>query len=189
MSKIRTTDINTSGATTGQTIIFDGTIFTIDDIPTPTVDYADLTGKPTFALVATSGDYDDLSNKPTLFDGAFSSLSGKPTTLSGYGITDAISSSLLGANSGVATLDSGGKVPSGQLPSYVDDVLEYADYASLPGTGETGKIYLTIDGTVIICQLNILFLLALTVQVENIWFLLQCLLRMESNIFFHLQVI
>jgi hypothetical protein len=39
----------------------------------------------------------------------------------------------------------GGKVPSSQLPSYVDDVVEVANYASLPVTGETGKIYITID--------------------------------------------
>lgn len=38
-----------------------------------------------------------------------------------------------------------GKVPSSQLPSYVDDVIEVANYASLPATGETGKIYVTID--------------------------------------------
>jgi hypothetical protein len=34
-----------------------------------------------------------------------------------------------------------GTVPSSQLPSYVDDVLEYTNYASFPATGETGKIY------------------------------------------------
>lgn len=38
-----------------------------------------------------------------------------------------------------------GKVPSTQLPSYVDDVIEVANYASLPATGETSKIYVTID--------------------------------------------
>lgn len=38
-----------------------------------------------------------------------------------------------------------GKVPSSQLPSYVDDVVEVANYAALPATGETGKIYITID--------------------------------------------
>ena len=38
-----------------------------------------------------------------------------------------------------------GKVPSSQLPSYVDDVIEVANYASLPVTGETGKIYITLD--------------------------------------------
>lgn len=39
----------------------------------------------------------------------------------------------------------GGKVPNSQLPSYVDDVIEVNDYASLPSTGETGKIYVTKD--------------------------------------------
>jgi hypothetical protein len=37
-----------------------------------------------------SGDYNDLTNKPTLFDGKFTSLTDVPTTLSGYGITDDI---------------------------------------------------------------------------------------------------
>lgn len=35
----------------------------------------------------------------------------------------------------------GGTVPSSQLPSYVDDVLEFATLAAFPATGETGKIY------------------------------------------------
>ncbi len=38
-----------------------------------------------------------------------------------------------------------GKVPSYQLPSYVDDVIEVANYAALPVIGESGKIYVTID--------------------------------------------
>lgn len=44
----------------------------------------------------------------------------------------------------VATLVDG-VVPSNQLPSYVDDVLEFADLASFPGTGESGKIYIALD--------------------------------------------
>ena len=101
--------------------------------------YSDLTGAPILALVATSGEYNDLygkptlfsgsyndltnkpslfsgnyndlSNKPTLFDGTWGSLTGKPTfstiafsgswinlintptTLTGYGITDAMNTS------------------------------------------------------------------------------------------------
>lgn len=39
----------------------------------------------------------------------------------------------------------GGKVPAGQLPSFVDDVLEVANLAALPGTGATGKIYVTLN--------------------------------------------
>ena len=53
----------------------------------------------------------------------------------------AIATSAKGAASGVAELDSNGKVPSSQLPSYVDDVLEYNGTSSFPTTGETGKIY------------------------------------------------
>lgn len=54
---------------------------------------------------------------------------------------DAIPTSEKGAANGVASLDSTGKVPSSQLPSYVDDVLEYDAKSSFPTTGETGKIY------------------------------------------------
>lgn len=46
---------------------------------------------------------------------------------------------------GYAGLDSSGKIAAAQLPSYVDDVLEAANYASLPATGESGKIYITTD--------------------------------------------
>jgi len=48
-------------------------------------------------------------------------------------------------NNGYAGLDANGKVASAQLPSYVDDVEEYANFASLPATGETGKIYVAQD--------------------------------------------
>lgn len=50
-----------------------------------------------------------------------------------------------GANSGVAELDENGKVPSSQLPSYVDDVIECDTVDDLPLTGETGKIYVVLD--------------------------------------------
>ena len=57
----------------------------------------------------------------------------------------AIASTEKGANNGVAELDSTGKVPSAQLPSYVDDVLEYDDQAAFPASGEAGKIYIAKD--------------------------------------------
>lgn len=50
-----------------------------------------------------------------------------------------------GQPSGLAELDSTGKVPAAQLPSYVDDVLEYSTKAQFPQTGETGKIYVSKD--------------------------------------------
>ena len=50
-----------------------------------------------------------------------------------------------GAANGIAPLDAGSKVPAAYLPSYVDDVEEYANLAAFPVTGETGKIYVAID--------------------------------------------
>lgn len=50
-----------------------------------------------------------------------------------------------GQPGGLAELDSTGKVPAAQLPSYVDDVLEYSTKAQFPQTGETGKIYVSKD--------------------------------------------
>ena len=76
---------------------------------------------------------------------AFASITGKPTTVSGYGITDALTTAQRGAANGVASLDANGLVPAAQLPSYVDDVLEYAALANFPATGETGKIYVALD--------------------------------------------
>lgn len=57
----------------------------------------------------------------------------------------AIPASQKGANNGIAELDSTGRVPSSQLPSYVDDVLEYDSLTSFPQTGEDGKIYVAED--------------------------------------------
>lgn len=46
-----------------------------------------------------------------------------------------------GKANGLASLDDSGKVPSTQLPSYVDDVLEFTQLNQLPKPGESGKIY------------------------------------------------
>jgi len=58
----------------------------------------------------------------------------------GYQVT-----SQKGQANGYASLDGSGLVPSTQLPSYVDDVLEYANLAAFPATGTTGKIYVALD--------------------------------------------
>lgn len=50
-----------------------------------------------------------------------------------------------GVANGYAGLDASGKVPAAQLPSYVDDVLEYANLAGFPAIGETAKIYVALD--------------------------------------------
>jgi hypothetical protein len=46
---------------------------------------------------------------------------------------------------GILKLDGSAKVASTYLPSYVDDVLEYANTAAFPGTGSTGIVYVAID--------------------------------------------
>ena len=73
------------------------------------------------------------------------------TTALGY---TPLNSNLKGAKSGLAELDANGKVPSTQLPSYVDDVLEgylsngkfYKESEHTTEiTGETGKIYVDLS--------------------------------------------
>lgn len=65
-----------------------------------------------------------------------------------------LNTSLKGSVNGLAELDENGKVPSSQLPSYVDDVIEgyyyssnfYTDSAhTIKVTGETGKIYIDLS--------------------------------------------
>lgn len=53
--------------------------------------------------------------------------------------------SAIGIPNGVAGLDNTGKVPSTQLPSYVDDIVEVATYSDLPLIGETEKIYIVVS--------------------------------------------
>lgn len=94
-------------------------------------------------------DYDNLTNKPQINS---VTLSGNKTS-SDLGL---VASASVGVASGVAELDNTGHVPSSQLPSYVDDVVEgYYDEVTnkfyeentytteIPG--ETGKIYITLD--------------------------------------------
>lgn len=50
-----------------------------------------------------------------------------------------------GAPNGLASLNENGIIPSAQLPSYVDDVIEVDTFSNLPGTGESGKIYIVQD--------------------------------------------
>ena len=87
---------------------------------------------------------------------AFSSVTGKPTTLSGYGITDAVNSSLLGATNGVATLDGSGKLTSSQIPASLVGAVVYQGTwnastnspALASGVGTKGNYYrVSVTGT------------------------------------------
>lgn len=54
---------------------------------------------------------------------------------------------LKGKPNGLATLDASGKIPAAQLPSYVDDIIEEANYAAIKARTdlESGKLYLAQD--------------------------------------------
>lgn len=80
------------------------------------------------------------ANKPTYTASEVGALADTITHLSGD-----IATSEKGVANGVATLDSTGKVPSSQLPSFVDDVLEYSTQNNFPSEGESGKIYVDLS--------------------------------------------
>ena len=70
-----------------------------------------------------------------------------PTTLAGYGITDAINVSEKGAPNGVATLDGTGKLPVAQLPALaITDSFVVSNEAAMLGlTAEVGDIAIRTD--------------------------------------------
>jgi hypothetical protein len=75
----------------------------------------------------------------------FANLASKPTTASGFGIADAVTTSMVGAVNGVAPLGIDARIPAAYLPSYVDDAVESDNLLAFPATGETGKIYVAKD--------------------------------------------
>lgn len=69
----------------------------------------------------------------------------KLDTFSSGGGSDYVRVDSKGQPNGVASLDDNGQVPAAQLPSYVDDVLEFTNLTAFPATGEDGKIYVAED--------------------------------------------
>lgn len=62
-----------------------------------------------------------------------------------YADQNMIPKSQKGQPGGLAELDETGRVPAGQLPGFVDDVINVDTYNDLPNPGEDSKIYITID--------------------------------------------
>ncbi|WP_426482376.1 hypothetical protein [Chryseobacterium sp. R2ACT005] len=112
-----------------------------------------LTGTSFSLPVTTSGTGNVVTGITQTTNGITVSLGSMPTTSD---LANYIPLSQKGAANGVAALDASGLVPASQLPSYVDDVLEgyykaadgkfykEAGYTTLI-TGETGKIYVSLD--------------------------------------------
>lgn len=100
-------------------------------------------GKPLSANVVIDGD-DIQVQAPTEYGGLTTTLQGIINSI-GAMSDDYVTKDQIGANNGVASLDSTGRVPSAQLPSYVDDVLEYDNRSSFPGMGQSGIIFIAKD--------------------------------------------
>lgn len=80
---------------------------------------------------------EDVTRLRSAFDTLDTVVSGKQEAL-GY---TPLNATQKGANGGVCELTAEGFVPAVRLPSYVDDVVEFVNFAALPATGEVGKIY------------------------------------------------
>ena len=148
------TDVTISSASTGEVLYWNGSGWVNQDLGLHAVatsgSYNDLTNKPTYSTVATSGSYTDLANIPSTFAPSThvhpisavtnlqTELNGKSNT--GHGHAQSEITGLVSDLAGKASLV-GGKVPASELPSFVDDVLEYNGTSSFPTTGETSKIY------------------------------------------------
>ena len=93
-------------------------------------------------------------NAKSDFSGSYKDLSDQPNIPASAADVGAVASTAVGVAGGVASLDESGKIPSTQLPSYVDDVVEgylhdgvfYADTSYTDAyKGEDGKIYVDLD--------------------------------------------
>ena len=95
--------------------------------------------------IANAGKVDDVKdvNGNSIVNNKVATLSAAAVGLENVTPDAQVKRSEMGAAGGVATLDLTGKVPSSQLPSYVDDVLEYDNETYFPTTGASGKIYVS----------------------------------------------
>lgn len=96
---------------------------------------------PTLLWAIPASDITEISTKRFVTDTEKTTWNAKQDAL---GYTAENSANKWVAN-GYAGLDGTGKVPSAQLPSFVDDVLEFANLAGFPWTGESGKMYVALD--------------------------------------------
>ena len=93
--------------------------------------------------------YDPTADRATTTQAGIVELATAAETLAGTDAERAVTPAGLAATKGnpggFAELDANGKVPSSQLPAYVDDVLEYPTLADFPTAGTSGTIYIALD--------------------------------------------
>lgn len=138
-----------------------GNTLTVSDLPN-TIPSSKITGLGTAAAADTGteqGDVPVIQSGGKLLASILPDLSGTyvpvDTTINGKPLSENVSLSAAdvgaipatekGQPNGVATLGSDGKVPSSQLPSFVDDVQEYPTRDDFPETGQDGIIYVAED--------------------------------------------
>lgn len=117
-----------------------GTALAISDLPN-NIPTTKITGLGTAASKDTgseSGKVVEVQSDGKILSSLLPDLSGTYIAISAKGVAG-----------GVATLGNDGKIPTSQLPSYVDDVVEFDKKSSFPETGEDGKIYVAKDTNII----------------------------------------
>jgi len=119
-----------------------GTVNMADETPQPL-------GTPSAGSALKAARADHVHAVPSI---AYSSLTGTPSSFAPSSHQHAVSDvtglqAALDAKQASGTYATlvNGTVPSSQLPSFVDDVMEYASYSVLPSTGESGKLYVAVD--------------------------------------------
>ena len=132
-------------------------VLTKNDVGLSNVDNTSDLNKPISSLTQTALDnkanliHNHTASQITDFNSSVSGLlpvttinNGNNIVINKSGTAFTISTSGLQPSGNYATLVNG-LIPSAQLPSYVDDVLEYTNLVSMPNPGETGKIYTALD--------------------------------------------
>ena len=132
-------------------------VLTKNDVGLSNVDNTSDLNKPISSLTQTALDnkanliHNHTASQITDFNSSVSGLlpvttinNGNNIVINKSGTAFTILTSGLQPSGNYATLVNG-LIPSAQLPSYVDDVLEYTNLVSMPNPGETGKIYTALD--------------------------------------------
>lgn len=112
-------DVNIQNPEVGESLVWDGQAWKNDTVGGGSSSVSSVNTK-TGNVILTTDDIDDSSGRRYVTDTEKSGWNEKADLVSG-------------------------KVPASQLPSYVDDVLEFLNFTAFPETGESGKIYISID--------------------------------------------
>ena len=115
---------NIAGAASGLATLTASSLLTTSQVPAFTGDATNVAGSLVLTLATVNSNVGTYAGITVNAKGLVTAAVAK-TTLAGYGITDAVNTSLLGASNGVATLDSSGKLTTAQIPSALVGAVVY----------------------------------------------------------------